>query len=65
MNVVSNIPSSESRGTFQNELTFFPDEVGTSPAGFGLFREDSFLYFKDIEKSFFFAEKIKFEIKSI
>ena len=58
-------PSSESRGTFQNELTFFLKEVRTSPAGFVLFREDPFLYFKDIEKSFFFAEKIKFEIKSI
>ena len=58
-------PSSERSGTFQNELTFFLEGAGTSPAGFVCFREMTFLYFKDIEKSFVFAEKFNFEKISI
>ena len=60
---ISDTPSSERSGTFQNELTFFVEGVETFPAVLVFFRDSSFLHFKDIKKSSLFAEKFNFEIK--
>ena len=58
-------PTSESWGTFRIELKIFVGGVRQNPSGFGLFRESTYLYFKEFQKYFLSAEKSDFENLSI